>query len=47
MPFKELLCALILVICLLNLSKRKYKKVMKVYDFKDNQIACIGDQTIF
>lgn len=46
MPFKELLCV---DSCYLSFKpfKRKYKKVMKVYDLKDNQIACIGDQLFF
>ncbi len=26
--------------------KKKYKKVLDLYDFKDNEIACIGDQLL-
>lgn len=26
--------------------KKKYKKIMDIYHFKDNEIACIGDQLI-
>ncbi len=26
--------------------KKKYKKVMHIYNFKDNEIACIGDQLL-
>lgn len=45
-PFKELLCV---DSCYLAFKpmKRKYKKIMKVYDLKDNQIACVGDQLFF
>lgn len=45
-PFKELLCV---DSCYLSFKplKRKYKKVLKVYDLKDTEIACIGDQLFF
>lgn len=45
-PFKELLCV---DSCYLSFKplKRKYKKVMNVFDYSDNQIACIGDQLLF
>lgn len=26
--------------------KKKYKKVMDIYNFKDNEIACVGDQLL-
>lgn len=26
--------------------KRKYKKILSIYNFKDTQIACIGDQLV-
>ena len=26
--------------------KKKYKKIMDIYNFKDNEIACIGDQLL-
>ena len=26
--------------------KRKYKKILKLYNFKDTEIACIGDQLV-
>ena len=26
--------------------KKKYKKVMEIYNFKDNEIACVGDQLL-
>lgn len=26
--------------------KTKYKKIMNIYNFKDNEIACVGDQLI-
>ncbi len=26
--------------------KKKYKKIMNIYGFKDNEIACIGDQLL-
>ena len=26
--------------------KKKYKKVMNIYNFKDNEIACVGDQLL-
>lgn len=45
-PFKEELC---LDACFLALKpmKRKYKKIMRIYDYKENDIACIGDQLFF
>ncbi len=45
-PFKELLCVDSAYLSFKPL-KRKYKKVMKIYDLKDNQVACIGDQLFF
>lgn len=26
--------------------KRKYKRILDLYDFKDNEIACVGDQLL-
>lgn len=26
--------------------KKKYKKIMAIYDFKDSEIACVGDQLL-
>lgn len=26
--------------------KKKYKKIMEIYNFKDNEIACVGDQLL-
>lgn len=26
--------------------KKKYKKIMAIYNFKDNEIACVGDQIL-
>ncbi len=26
--------------------KKKYKKILRIYDFKDTEIACIGDQLL-
>lgn len=45
-PFKEVLC---IDSCYLSFKplKRKYKKVQKVFDLKDTEIACIGDQLFF
>lgn len=45
-PFKELLCVDSCYLACKPL-KRKYKKVMKLYELKDNEIACIGDQLFF
>ncbi len=45
-PFKELLCVDSAYLSFKPL-KRKYKKIMKVYDLKDNQIACIGDELFY
>ena len=45
-PFKELLCV---DSCYLSFKplKRKYKKVLKLFEYRDNQVACIGDQLFF
>lgn len=45
-PFKELLCVDSAYLSFKPL-KRKYKKVLKIYGLKDNQVACIGDQLFF
>ena len=45
-PFKELLCVDSAYLAF-KPFKRKYKKIMKVYDLKDNQIACIGDELFY
>lgn len=45
-PFKELLCVDSSYLSFKPL-KRKYKKVMKIYNYQDNEIACIGDQLFF
>lgn len=45
-PFKELLCVDSSYLSFKPL-KRKYKKVMKIYDLSDNEIACVGDQLFF
>lgn len=45
-PFKELLCVDSAYLSF-KPFKRKYKKIMKVYDLKDNQIACIGDELFY
>lgn len=45
-PFKELLCVDSAYLSFKPL-KRKYNKIMKVYDLKDNQIACIGDELFY
>lgn len=45
-PFKELLCV---DSCYLSFKplKRKYRKVLKVYDLKETEVACVGDQLFF
>ncbi len=45
-PFKELLCVDSAYLSF-KPFKRKYKKVMKIYNLKDTQVACIGDQLFF
>ncbi len=45
-PFKELLCVDSAYLSFKPL-KRKYKKIMKIYNLQDNEIACIGDQLFF
>lgn len=45
-PFKELLCVDSAYLSF-KPFKRKYKKIMKVYDLKDNEIACIGDELFY
>lgn len=45
-PFKELLCVDSAYLSCKPM-KRKYKKIMKLFDYKDNEIACIGDQLFF
>lgn len=45
-PFKELLCVDSSYLAFKPL-KRKYKKVLKLFEYNDNEIACIGDQLFF
>jgi hypothetical protein len=45
-PFKELLCVDSAYLALKPL-KFKYKKIMRVYNFKDTEIACIGSQLFY
>lgn len=45
-PFKELLCVDSCYLAFKPL-KRKYRKVMKVFDLKDSEIACIGDELFY
>ena len=45
-PFKELLCVDSCYLAFKPL-KRKYKKVMKIYDLKETQIACVGDELFY
>ena len=44
-PFKDILC---IDSAYLSLKpfRRKYQKVLKIYNFKENEIACIGDQLL-
>ncbi len=44
-PFKDILC---IDSSYLSLKpfKRKYQRVLKIYNFKENEIACIGDQLL-
>lgn len=44
-PFKDILC---IDSSYLSLKpfKRKYQRVLKIYNFKENGIACIGDQLL-
>lgn len=44
-PFKDILCIDSSYLSLKPL-KRKYLKILKVYKFKENEIACIGDQLL-
>ncbi len=44
-PFKDILCIDSSYFSLKPL-KRKYIKIAKVYKFKENEIACIGDQLL-
>jgi len=44
-PFKDILCVDSAYFSL-KPTKRKYKKILKIYDFKDTEIACIGDQLL-
>lgn len=44
-PFKDILCIDSSYLSLKPL-KRKYIKILKVYKFKENEIACIGDQLL-
>ena len=44
-PFKDLLCVDSAYLSCKPL-KKKYKKIMKIYHFKENQIASIGDQLL-
>ena len=45
-PFKELLCV---DSCYLSFKplKRKYKKILKTFDYNSTEIACIGDQLFY
>lgn len=45
-PFKELLCVDSSYLSF-KPFKHKYKKIMRIYDLKDNEIACIGDKLFF
>lgn len=45
-PFKELLCVDSCYLACKPL-KRKYKKIMRIYELKDIEVACIGDQLFF
>ena len=45
-PFKEQLCV---DSCYLSFKpfKHKYKTILKLFDYKDNEVACIGDQLFY
>lgn len=45
-PFKEQLCV---DSCYLAFKpfKHKYKTILKLFDYKDNEVACIGDQLFY
>ncbi len=45
-PFKDILC---IDSAYLSFKpfKRKYKKILKVYNFKETEVACIGDRLMF
>lgn len=45
-PFKELLCVDSSYLSFKPL-KRKYKKIMRLYNFKNTEIACIGDELFY
>ena len=44
-PFKEILCVDSAHLSM-KPTKRKYKKILKLYKFKPIEIACIGDQLL-
>ena len=44
-PFKDILSVDPADLCF-NQNLRKYKKIVNINNFKDNQIACIGDELI-
>ncbi|MDD2409407.1 MAG: YqeG family HAD IIIA-type phosphatase [Bacilli bacterium] len=44
-PFKDILCIDSSYLSFKPLKKR-YKKIMKIYGFKDMEIACVGDQLL-
>jgi uncharacterized protein len=44
-PFKDLLCVDSAYFAFKPL-KKKYKKILHIYRYKDNEIACIGDQLL-
>lgn len=44
-PFKDILCVDSAGFALKPI-KRKYKKILQIYSYKDSEIACIGDQLL-
>lgn len=44
-PFKDILCIDTSYLSFKPL-KKKYKKILKIYGFKDTEIACVGDQLL-
>ena len=45
-PFKELLCVDSSYFSF-KPFKRKYKKILKIYNLRDTEVACIGSQVLF
>lgn len=45
-PFKELLCVDSSYLSF-KPFKKKYKKIMRLYNLKNSEVACIGDQLFF